>query len=356
MEGKHFLKPIPVLSLFLPLFPFSSFTAAVCVSSKSQFVTWVYSVLPTMQFTTFLLSERESDPTPSQCYDICSDALLKAQQVGKTPGLCPDDSPFMHSYNECYSCLLANAEEDARELIKAELDPTFSPYISYCQEQKNIDPSWYTSTTTWAIATYTNQNRAPVTVTVLVDTTVLRPDWTGFQTTTSMSPATTSQTVTTASLTPDQHKTKDSASGPRPWVWAIIGAVIALAVIGLGVLQFLYRKGKLRFIERKLRMTLAHPHELDGDLTWRTGDKPELHGQSSSMAAAVVPSKELYTPNNEPKELDSSVEPVELPVDGTGMRARVGGLPVEVHLGSGEGRTRDIVEAQDGGNPREKRP
>ncbi|KAK3491059.1 uncharacterized protein B0T23DRAFT_413652 [Neurospora hispaniola] len=60
----------------------------------------------------------------------------------------------------------------------------------------------------------------------------------------------------------------------------------------------------------------SRSHELDGDFAWRTGDKPELHGGNIlEAAAATIPAKELPTQSSEPKELDSNVEPVELPAE-----------------------------------------
>lgn len=311
-----------------------------------------------MEFTTSLRLERQaavvatpsaiSEP-PAECYESCSMfqilflftpdifavgladlkldyAYLEAQTVGQSVGLCAENSDFNLYYSRCYSCILAVAE-NSRETISNYFDPMFYQYIAYCQKQKggSVDPSWYTSTTTWAVATYTMQSGPTVTVTVLVDTTVIRPDWTGFQTTTPVLPTT---------ATPDKPNTDGSRNGPSPWVWAIVGAVIALALIGLGILLLLYRKGKLRSLKQKWKLgrVSAHTHELDGDSTWRTGDKPELHGESRLMAAVSSPVKEIYTKSVEPKELDSSVRPVELAVDdiGTMGRTEVAELPAEV--------------------------
>ncbi|EAA34076.2 hypothetical protein GE21DRAFT_3557 [Neurospora crassa] len=80
----------------------------------------------------------------------------------------------------------------------------------------------------------------------------------------------------------------------------------------------------------------SHSHELDGDSTWRTGDKPELRGESLPTAAATTPVKELPAQYSEPKELDSSVKPVELPVE----------LPAEVH--DDKCTTRDLSKDGDG--------
>ncbi|KAL0471067.1 hypothetical protein QR685DRAFT_525364 [Neurospora intermedia] len=193
---------------------------------------------------------------------------LEAQEVGKSPKLCSNDSSFMRYYNNCYSCTLA-LTEDPRDAVHDWLDYVFFPNISYCHESESIDPTWYTSTTTWATATYVIDHGPTTTVTVLVDTMVLRPDWTGFQTTTSLSPSTTtttrasssfqantitsaSQPSTTTNLAPDESNTREARThGPSSWVWAIVGAVIALAIIGLGILLCSYRKGKLRFINKK---------------------------------------------------------------------------------------------------------
>lgn len=74
------------------------------------------------------------------------------------------------------------------------------------------------------------------------------------------------------------------------------------------------------------------------------------------MAAVSTPVKEIYTKSVEPKELDSSVRPVELAVDDIGKRGRteVVELPAEV-TSSDQGGVRDVKGNQDEESTGEKR-
>ncbi|KAK3396972.1 hypothetical protein B0T20DRAFT_246378 [Sordaria brevicollis] len=328
---------------------------------------------------------------PAACYQDCNNAFLEAQVVGKTAKLCSESSDFSLYYSRCHSCILA-MNSDSGDTISAYLDPTFAEYTAYCQElEASVDPSWYTPMITWTMATYTVQNGPTTTVRVLVDTIVLRSDWTGFQTTTSapviptstpvLPTSTTSQpgiitssrsltsTATTpaASSIPGSEKSDTGASthGPSPWVWAIVGAVVALTLIGAGILLFLYRRGKLRSLKHKWKLgrTTAHPHELDGDSAWRTGDKPELHGESRLVAGGS--STEDTKSMEPPKELDSSVVPVELAVNEDTEVAETRGraaeltaveLPAEVHVASSDDveGVRGDLQADNRGGAEEK--
>lgn len=126
-------------------------------------------------------------------------------------------------------------------------------------------------------------------------------------------PATTTNSTLPASETPTAVSPgPGTKNGPSPWIWAIIGTVIVVVLIGLGIALFLYKKGQLRSI--KIRLRIKSAQELDGDSSWRTGDKPELHGESSTLAITSGPPKELEAPTTiEPKELDSREKPAEMP-------------------------------------------
>lgn len=110
-----------------------------------------------------------------------------------------------------------------------------------------------------------------------------------------------------------------------------------MVFIGLGIVAFLYKKGKLPFIKKKLG--LASAQELDGDTAWRTGDKPELHGESSGVAPSTV---------GPPKELDANEKAIEMAAGDPRMR------PVELPTEFNQGRApppklRDVEAGEETG-------
>ncbi|KAK1775467.1 hypothetical protein QBC45DRAFT_242881 [Copromyces sp. CBS 386.78] len=227
------------------------------------------------------MAAKDNEPPP-ECYEICQTAYIAAQRVGKTSSLCEAGSSFREYYNECDVCLRHSTKIDYDAVVKEYLEPRFAQFIDYCDEQ----------------------------------------DVPAATTTTGSSP--TSQQTTAA-------PPGTATNGPSPWVWAIVGAVIALVLIGLGIVAFLYKRDKFRFIKKKLGLESAQ--ELDGDTAWRTGDKPELHGESRAVAASTGP----------PKELDSSEKPIEM--SAKGLSTRLVELPTEFNE---SGAPPDPLENKDG--------
>ncbi|KAK3950437.1 hypothetical protein QBC32DRAFT_346534 [Pseudoneurospora amorphoporcata] len=265
------------------------------------------------------MAAKDNEPPP-ECKELCETAYIDAQRVGKTSSLCEAGSSFREHYNECDVCLRHSTQIEYGAVVKEYLEPRFAQFIGYCDEQNvpaGVDPSWYASTTTLAVATLTISN-IRTTVTVVKDTSVLRSDWTGFPANAPSSTSTAATTTTGSSPTSQQTTAAPpgtATNGPSSWVWAIVGVVIALVLIGLGIVAFLYKRGKFRFIKKKLGLESAQ--ELDGDTAWRTGDKPELHGESRAVAASTGP----------PKELDSSEKPIEM--SAKGLSTRLVELPTE---------------------------
>ncbi|KAI1741710.1 hypothetical protein F4680DRAFT_414811 [Xylaria scruposa] len=156
-----------------------------------------------------LLQPRGPTP-PALCYDICNNANLEAQSVGKTAELCDSDSDFQAYYNSCKSCLKAYSS-DEQEATRDYLDPTFSQWINYCAEASQQAVS---STSTSSVVEHT--------VTILYTTTV-----DGEKTVTFFAPIP-DTTVIAIETTQDGHRTVltstktfthlpsgDSTSGPH---------------------------------------------------------------------------------------------------------------------------------------------
>ncbi|KAK0707125.1 hypothetical protein B0T26DRAFT_756512 [Lasiosphaeria miniovina] len=49
------------------------------------------------------------DIVPAVCYDMCNNAYIKAQTIGKKPELCLPDSGFELYYTACEQCITENA-------------------------------------------------------------------------------------------------------------------------------------------------------------------------------------------------------------------------------------------------------
>ena len=120
-------------------------------------------------------------------------------------------------------------------------------------------------------------------------------------------------TATDGAIFEFEKPTSAPISRQSPWVWAIIGAVIALVLFGLGIVGFLYKRGKVESIKKRLNLRPAR-ELVYGDLNWGTGDIADLQGESSTLTISTGLPKEMdATATAEPKELDSNVIPVEMP-------------------------------------------
>ncbi|KAK3396973.1 hypothetical protein B0T20DRAFT_246415 [Sordaria brevicollis] len=347
----HFFGPLSLFfdpfSVSMPLVELSSHFSQAPLQTLHNLKMWMVDVLRVGGRAE--VAARDSSLLPARCYDDCTNAESEARMVGKVPSVCNDDRFFYEEYQRCTACI-KYASDDPEAVENSYLISTFGELIAYCSAVaiKSFDPSWYSLTTSWGVVT-SMENNTPVTATVMVTTSVLRAEWTGGlrqPASLSVSGITTASSATTATGTENSPLQTDSTTataitvsfpftttditrptsgqltavrpepgtnGPAPWVWAIIGAVIALVLIGLGIVAFLYRRGKIPFF-RKTKPGLASAQEPDGEANWRTGDKPELHGESSALAITSGPPKELDPSTTvQPKELDSSEKPAEMP-------------------------------------------
>ncbi|KAK1825816.1 hypothetical protein QBC39DRAFT_400131 [Podospora conica] len=79
-----------------------------------------------------VLNARDDTVVPAVCYEVCNNAYLEAQTVGKTPALCESTSPFMNYYTiGCVPCINANAADPA-QVLKEYIEPKFAQFINYC--------------------------------------------------------------------------------------------------------------------------------------------------------------------------------------------------------------------------------
>ncbi|KAI1362890.1 hypothetical protein F5Y08DRAFT_310879 [Xylaria arbuscula] len=133
------------------------------------------------------------DPTiPSVCYDVCNNAILVAQSVGKTPELCSAYSEFMVYYGACSDCVHSRTTDT--ESINY-LDESFSEFLDYCDAIVN-------PTTVTGLPPATPLVAETLLVTISVTTTIdgSRTVWPSTETLTSYVPLpdTTIVSVTTS--------------------------------------------------------------------------------------------------------------------------------------------------------------
>jgi len=147
------------------------------------------------------LSKRDDTIVPAVCYDICNNAYLEAQSVGKTPALCDARSAFRNYYDGCQACIGANAA-DVKLVTKSYLDPKFEQFLSYCasspaQSQVTTTAPQTQQTGTATVTTATqdtgNTNTAP---SVIQTTTTTQPTTQTTQTTPTTQTTQTTQTGT----------------------------------------------------------------------------------------------------------------------------------------------------------------
>ncbi|KAI0533291.1 hypothetical protein GGR58DRAFT_487238 [Xylaria digitata] len=78
----------------------------------------------------------------SVCYDVCNNANIEAQSLGKTSLICESDSVFLGLYTECLACL----QEQPSEEISSTVDPALAQYIDYCESIGIAVPKAITTT------------------------------------------------------------------------------------------------------------------------------------------------------------------------------------------------------------------
>ncbi|OJI98002.1 hypothetical protein ASPVEDRAFT_440636 [Aspergillus versicolor CBS 583.65] len=88
----------------------------------------------------FIGNERRQDSdtessVPSICYSTCNEAAVEAQQVGKEPALCDQDSTFSTLVDQCTECIKEGTKSGtaSSDLVP----PEFNQFIDYCASQGN---------------------------------------------------------------------------------------------------------------------------------------------------------------------------------------------------------------------------
>jgi len=152
------------------------------------------------------LSKRDETIVPAVCYDICNNAYLEAQSIGKTPALCDARSAFRNYYDGCQACIGANAP-DVKLVTKSYLDPKFAQFVDYCssspaQSQVTTTAAQTQQTGTPTVTTATQETGNTNTAPSLIQTTTTQP------TTQTSQAAPTTQTTPTTQTSPTTQATQ----------------------------------------------------------------------------------------------------------------------------------------------------
>ncbi|KAI0836952.1 hypothetical protein F5Y06DRAFT_305018 [Hypoxylon sp. FL0890] len=172
---------------------------------------------------------------PAPCYDICNNAYIEAQQIGKTPALCASDSVFTAYYGACNIC--TTVQGGASNITE------LAPFIVYYIVTIGGVP------TTWSFTTdVTIYASIPATTIVLITTTVNGALQTyTFTTTYAQLPTdfmngAVSQSANGTDMPSPTPSPEPSESPNRAWIAGpVVGGVAGASIIMLGGL-FLWRR------------------------------------------------------------------------------------------------------------------
>ncbi|KAK1964194.1 hypothetical protein LY78DRAFT_748556 [Colletotrichum sublineola] len=189
---------------------------------------------------------------PVVCFDTCNNAYIEAGSVGKVPSMCDANSDFWRGYQECISCIRAEAN-DAEMTIETYINPAFKQFIDYCASQppQPSYPSTFMTTRTVVQFVDVTALNGKVQPGVLRTRTVteLKAEVTGLLTATSngLSPQRTSPTATMPAGTSATVAQEPFPERDKAWIAGpVIGAVTAI-LLALAGLWFLRRRSRRAF-------------------------------------------------------------------------------------------------------------
>ncbi|KAK2001106.1 hypothetical protein LX36DRAFT_377858 [Colletotrichum falcatum] len=224
---------------------------------------------------------------PARCFDTCDNAYTEVQLVGKVPSMCDVNSDSWRGYQECTSCIKAEAD-DAEMVIETQIDPGFKQFMDYCASQPP-QPSYPSA----VLTTRTVVQLADVTFGGKVKSGVLRTwivtepkaSFTDLRSATSnaLSPQTTptetmpAGTSATAAQEPSPEPDKAWVAGP------VIGVVTAILLVLAG----------LWFLRRRSRRALDWPAAAGNGHGREEFIKTQLHSGSWPKATAEMSANEI---------------------------------------------------------------
>lgn len=184
--------------------------------------------------------------------------------MGKSDGLCEEDSDFMQEYRKCTECITKNTNVTTEETTRDYVDPEFAQYLELCAV------SYITTTLTHY------SNGIPRTGVFLLEASEVS---TTSSTTTSTGSSTTS-TETSSSTGSSTPPPEDKSSGSRAWIAGpVVGSVVALSLL-LGALFWLRQRKR-----KKATTPVSEPFD-------ESYGKAQLH--SDDIPKPVYPTPELH--------------------------------------------------------------
>ncbi|KAK1986151.1 hypothetical protein LZ30DRAFT_317803 [Colletotrichum cereale] len=194
-------------------------------------------------------SSGDEKTVPAVCFDICNNALIETSNIGRVPSMCDTNSDFWRGYQECISCLGAEAN-DANTTIETYIDPVFKQFIDYCASQMPQPSYPSTLMTTRTVLQFVDitaidgKVQPGVLRTWIV--TDLKAEFTGLPTVTSdvLSPYTTKPTGTAPANTSATVAEEPSQELDKAWIAGPVIGVVTAILLALAGLWFLRRRSR----------------------------------------------------------------------------------------------------------------
>ncbi|KAI0202633.1 hypothetical protein F4808DRAFT_68274 [Astrocystis sublimbata] len=246
-----------------------------------------------------VLFQQQSKPRQMSavCYDVCNNANIEAQRVGKSPSLCATKSVFISFYSDCLACLQENPSPDTSESV----DEQFRDFNDYCQSVGVDVPE--AITTTLVVTIDHRTVTVPLTTVLGVgtyvsnSTTLSSTAATPFQNSTTTATGGTSFSSTLTSPTALPTDTSESNQGSRSLSQARIAAAAVGSVAGAILLiilpALLYHRRRQRQQQRHREQDTFEKAQLHSDCIPRQELDGTQVGELEAPVAELEGTKQL---------------------------------------------------------------
>ncbi|KAI1739737.1 hypothetical protein F4680DRAFT_421387 [Xylaria scruposa] len=207
----------------------------------------------------------------SECYDVCNNAILEAENSGKSSSLCTSDSVYFANYTTCLACL----QEHPSDELSRSLDNSFAQFNDYCESFGIAVPEAITTT---VVATLDNRIvTIPITTVLGYASGTPSPDLTTPSNLSSTTPSAHRTSFSSTLINPiasptDTSSSESSHSQNRAWIaGAAVGSIAGvLFVAALPGFLWYYRRRRQRhklqspFEKAQLHSDCIPRQELEG--------------------------------------------------------------------------------------------
>ena len=218
------------------------------------------------------------------------DASLEAEQVGKSPALCDQDSNFSSLLDQCTDCVREATESGtaSNDLIPPEL----SQYIDYCASLGNNTDQIDAVEVSTLLASYSSLVASQSAIEEALSSVGynLSTNTTDMPTTTTPEPRATPTVSETAARSPDADMDKPDTNSPNTKVVvpAVVVPVVVCLIAAAAVIWALMRRRR----RQQMQQDNGFPEGFDGKAQLHADEfRPELE--------AVTPAKEKSTDPDE---------------------------------------------------------